>query len=476
MDRGDAIDDGGWYSPLGVPYHDEFRVALPAGTGDGPGGGDKEKLVWVDVWAATADAPVTGQFVNSPDVRFLCVSERGHTGDSTDGFEQHLHRNGPRHIPSANSSSSNRCKLASVIPSFKQSQGSRRSRKNQARRSAKKRRKQHDLLIPISPSFLHQAFQGLVDNHYTFVDGGDISNPRINPKATTFKPTRILSIRDNDLKVISSHIQNPNQGLIYRFGTSSSDIVLVPRRYALEQIQVKSNDHISLCKAFDHVESHVKKSEQRGTKSKFVVTEEYNKYVCIGNQTCRGSVGIRRYHKALLACQEEELDRIMRYFKAVEHLFEMFMDTEEIRIVHDAVENMRSETFSVPTSSTKTKAASIYGAFACGKNVYLAAHTDQDYTYSSISVHSPNKSYSLDDDIIAYFAFPRLGIAIPLRPGDVLFFNPNEPHCVSSRAKNEHDIYCVSLYLKSSNIGLNNNGQSLSKHEDVILDYYKSLM
>jgi hypothetical protein len=74
----------------------------------------------------------------------------------------------------------------------------------------------------------------------------------------------------------------------------------------------------------------------------------------------------------------------MRYFKAIEKLFEMYMDTEEIRIIHDALELMKSETFSIPTNSETS--ASIYGAFACGENVYLATHTDQDYTYSSTSV------------------------------------------------------------------------------------------
>ena len=80
------------------------------------------------------------KFMNPPDVGYLCVSERGHTEDTTAGLA-HLHRNGPHHIPSANSSSSNQCKLSSVISSFKRSHGSRRSRKNKARRSAKKRHK-----------------------------------------------------------------------------------------------------------------------------------------------------------------------------------------------------------------------------------------------------------------------------------------------------------------------------------------------
>ena len=61
-------------------------------------------------------------------------------------------------------------------------------------------------------------------------------------------------------------------------------------------------------------------------------------------------MGLRRYHKALFSCEKHILDRILRYFKAVEHLFEMFMDTEEIRIIHDTLESMQSETFSIPTN------------------------------------------------------------------------------------------------------------------------------
>jgi hypothetical protein len=390
-----------------------------------------------------------------------------HSEDNTDGL---VHKHGPRHLPSANSSSSNRCKLASIISSFKTENGSKKSRKIKNRNSQSKRRKQNARLDQISPSKDHQVLCGLVDDHFTFVDGGTLSNPRIRPLANLSKPTRVLAIRDNHLKVMTSHIMNSERGLIYRFENGSSDIILVPRKDAINQIQVRPDDHITLCNAFDMVESNVKRTEERGSKNKYVITDKTQKYICVGNQTCRGCVGIRRYHKALQLCHKHVLDRIMRYFKAIENLFAMYMDTEEIRIIHDAIEQMKSETFSIPTNP-KTS-ASIYGAFACGKNVYLASHTDQDYTHSSISVHWTKKPYTLVDDVVAYFAFPRLGIAVPLRPGDVLFFNPNEPHCVSSRAKNENDVYCVSLYLKSSNIGLNNNGLSLTSHEKNLLDYY----
>ena len=56
-----------------------------------------------------------------------------------------------------------------------------------AKKSYLKRRKQDACLHPIIPSSSHQAFRDLVDDHFTFVDGGDISNPRIRTPASTIK-------------------------------------------------------------------------------------------------------------------------------------------------------------------------------------------------------------------------------------------------------------------------------------------------
>ncbi len=243
--------------------------------------------------------------------------------------------------------------------------------------------------------------------------------------------------------------------------------MLLPRSTALLQLQTKTDDSVTLCHAFDKVEKRVKLSQPHSTLSKSVIHEPDHKYICVGNQTNRGAVGIRRLHKALLGCLQHISSRIMRYFKGVEHLFTMFMDTEEIRIIHDAIEVMQLETFSMPNLSKK---ASIYGAIACGINVYLASHVDADYTYSATSVHC-RCEYHLEDSILCYFAFPRLGIAIPLRPGDVLFFNPNQPHCVNSCVDDANEI-CVSLYLKSDNIGKNDNSIEITTDEGKLLVYY----
>ena len=104
--------------------------------------------------------------------------------------------------------------------------------------------------------------------------------------------------------------------------------------------------------------------------------------------------------------------------------------------------------------------------------MYLNMHSDVDYTYCATSIHQ-REEYLESQDVVAYFAFPRLGIAIPLRPGDILFFNPKEPHCVSSRCDNNEEICCMSLYLKSANIGKNDNSMSLTPDQVALLSQYK---
>ena len=110
---------------------------------------------WEEGWEGTDHGGVNHhnqiKSVKPPDVGFLCVSQKVHTEDTTDGLAV-VHKNGPRYIPSANSSSSNRCKLASVIMAFKTSHGSNRSRKNKAKKSYLKRRKQDACLNLIIPS------------------------------------------------------------------------------------------------------------------------------------------------------------------------------------------------------------------------------------------------------------------------------------------------------------------------------------
>ena len=100
--------------------------------------------------------------------------------------------------------------------------------------------------------------------------------------------------------------------------------------------------------------------------------------------------------------------------------------------------------------------ARYYNGVCFGVNVYLRCHVDDDFTMSMVQVHM-DQLYQMNDHIVCYFCFPRIGVCVALRPGDFLLFNPQEPHCISSRCNEEDQLYCISSYLKTSVVGLNVN-------------------
>jgi hypothetical protein len=76
---------------------------------------------------------------------------------------------------------------------------------------------------------------------------------------------------------------------------------------------------------------------------------------------------------------------------------------------------------------------------------------------SIVQAHINNQDYQVDDRILCYFAFPRIGTAVALWPGDILLFNPQELHSISSHCKSGDKIFCISSYLKTGVVSLNDN-------------------
>jgi hypothetical protein len=81
--------------------------------------------------------------------------------------------------------------------------------------------------------------------------------------------------------------------------------------------------------------------------------------------------------------------------------------------------------------------------------------------------------YELHGNIVVYFCFPTLGVAVPLRRGDFLLFNALIPHCILSRCKQTNNIYCVSMYLKSAIVGMNNNLMPLTTKQAILSKRYQ---
>jgi hypothetical protein len=157
--------------------------------------------------------------------------------------------------------------------------------------------------------------------------------------------------------------------------------------------------------------------------------------------------------------------------KRAETAFSLFADHCVISHLHHAKKLVPFKTFSPPIADKKssTLSSDFFGGIAFGSNVFLRCHTDADFTMSITQVFLKGcPEYQLNDRIIAYFCFPTLGVAVPLRPGDYFMFNALIPHCISSRCNMEDEIMCTSVYLKTAIVGMHNNALELTEKQSQI--------
>ena len=252
--------------------------------------------------------------------------------------------------------------------------------------------------------------------------------------------------------------QNPEIGLTYlRSDNKEAQFILLPRKEAL----AINSDGRKVCAAMATI-SKKESNVIRGT-SKTVFGE--NKYCCVGAKPRRNARGVEPGMFHLKGVAMEDWNTVVRAVKRCEHAFYAYSDTEVIAHIREARKIVPWETIQCINDGGKNSNPTIYNGIAFGVNVYLRAHIDQDFTYSVIQVHVNGMDYGLDDDVVCYFCFPRLGVAVSMRPGDFLLVNALEYHCLSSRCNTDVDIFCVSSYLKTAVVGGNDNKRTLDSKE-----------
>ena len=108
----------------------------------------------------------------------------------------------------------------------------------------------------------------------------------------------------------------------------------------------------------------------------------------------------------------------------------------------------------------------VWSSMATSCNYISPSHTDKDAFLSCLMVtHVPSgtemkkQKTILNMEVAVYFCFPEQAIAVALRPGDILFFNPLHHHCLSQRTMEylNEDVYVTSFYIKSAEMGGNDN-------------------
>ena len=300
-------------------------------------------------------------------------------------------------------------------------------------------------------------------------DGGVGSNAPLQPPTGT--KWTCLRIDDGDLFVADSI--DPDIGVTYR--GESSPFIRVPRREGLLVTSMTSPEECSnFCSAVGAAYNATHTTLDRGKKRR-IFTDGF--YSCIGPQARRAATGVsdESYHKNDMS--NSHWDLIVNMVRRYENCFTSYVDTEEIRKINiaKALIGFKSLSLSQSRNETFSDHAKIFNGVAFGYNVFLSCHSDIDYTYSITSVYLEGHVNTLDDVIVAYFCFPRLGIAVALRPGDVLIFNPREPHAVSSRCRDSDRILCLSTYLKTAIVGLNDNAIPLTEEQERRVKIYEDI-
>ena len=103
------------------------------------------------------------------------------------------------------------------------------------------------------------------------------------------------------------------------------------------------------------------------------------------------------------------------------------------------------EMFQLPSISRKDGVAT---QLALAKGYCSPVHVDNDFFYSTLSCYDAKAS---PDQTLYHFCFPSYGVAIPMRSGDIIVFNPLVPHCASNPRLESSLIYSLYVSNKTCN-------------------------
>ena len=397
------------------------------------------------------------------------------------GFD---HKHGGSKIFKANSSSSGRIKAAHQASTQKKLIATGRANNQRNARTNKKTKKQEECLIPC---YFCQEKSMSGEGLCLVFDGSDNVHASTAPTPPSGLPPdkrfECLRIKDGALSIADEHLNSPSKGLIFASTVKTeciSPFFLFPRTKTLEITGVRKPETCkTLCEAFSSVMqaqmSKVGPLKRGSGKQVFTDSGSTLKYACFGTQTRRAGRGVRNHTFHYELVEARLWNAIYDYIVSLERVKRAFVDTCEIQKVYLAHDLIDYKVFPLKSKDSKGDVITMHAAGACGFNVSLESHVDDDFGLSTACIMKHDHVCADDDAVVVYFIFPNLGRAVPLRPGDVMVFNANEPHCLSTRCKKEDGIYCISFYLKSAAVGLHDNSLQLTpkkKRLNIEFDKY----
>jgi hypothetical protein len=182
-------------------------------------------------------------------------------------------------------------------------------------------------------------------------------------------------------------------------------------------------------------------------------------------------------------CEDTQLlDSVKRLCSRTEHAARSFIPSDHVQrlsLVRDVV-----APFNTILDKTDNKNIGISAAVSISKDYVSAAHIDKDFFYSITTVRSDLYSDGIGGSIdwniytnppvAQHFLFPEFGVGVGLRPGDILVFNPRYFHCCGHKldAYSDLSFYLATFYVKTANIGANDNRIPLTNMQLEIINQH----
>jgi hypothetical protein len=243
--------------------------------------------------------------------------------------------------------------------------------------------------------------------------------------------------------------------------------LMVPRSDSLKHTPCSDNDVKTLqtiLKNFNNVLT-------RGNKRSGLASA----YATAGATVCQGKKGI----SFKLPVCASALCHAQTMIRRMEHLAKMWLPFGLLSTLEEMKDICNDKVSFIGNNIGKR---SVWASIATSFNYVSPAHIDHDAFLSCLTVsyvpknHDGKNPYRYTErmDVALYFCFPQYKFCIALRPGDVIFFNPLEYHCISQRTSSyqEEEVFVTSFYIKSKQLGLNDNGiiiDNLCNEEDEVL-------
>ena len=322
-------------------------------------------------------------------------------------------------------------------------------RSTKAARRDKAKRKKLEALTTVSPSAEHLLCKSFfLDGRPIFFSGTPVTNTTILPHQ--FRNGHTLCATQH-LKVVDTTV-----GARLKLDNGDTVFTLIPRLKAIQNLKQPS----LTVQALYALENAQTKAEIRG-KTRITVPEDDGKYTTVGLKPNRGGPGISESWPKRLSADDRKA--IMKLMTLCEDAAKAYLPSDEMRGLGVAQQLLGQWCQMEGRGDAEER---WWGSLACGKNYYLNVHVDNDFFYSLTTIASDCRlqehstdAYNMQTEISNYFAFPEQGVAVALRPGDMLIFNPKYQHCLSSRTSfyQQKDVFCLSLYLKTAVVGGNDN-------------------